>query len=209
MKKEKKNKKNKNNKSKQYRMIEYLFIGFSIYIILLIIGIYTYRAIYYYNKENGVKEESKLVDRVFNPLDVVYTGDGLYKDNRDYYFYGKDVRNYLYFSGRLFRIVGLDDNGIKLITNDNQTSLIWGNSVNFDKSKIYEWLNKDVFINTISDKDKIVNSKWCNTSVDINNYNCSDMTESKIGLITTNDYLKSGGVNSYLNLGSYFWTLNI
>ena len=204
----KKNKKN-NKKDNSFKTIyEYLFVGFSIFCIILIISIYAYRTIYYYNKENNNKIDSKLVDIIFNPLNVIYTGDGLYKDNNNYYFYGTNVNNYLYFSGRLWRVVGLDDNGIKIITADNQTSLIWGNNVNYNESKIYEWLNKDVFINTINEKDIIVKSNWCNTSIDINNYKCNDTTESMVGLITTNEYIKSGGVNSYLNIKSYFWTLN-
>lgn len=201
----------KKNKSKQYRMIEYLFIGFSIYIIILIIAIYTYRAFYYYNRENYVGSDTKLVDVIFNPIKVIYSGDGLYKNsnNDEYYFYGKSVNNYLIFNGRLWRIIGLDDNGIKLITNDNQTSLIWGNGVNFDESKIYDWLNKDVFVNTIDDKNMLVNGKYCNEFIDINNYKCDKNIESLVGLLSTNEYLRAGGVNSYLNINSYFWTLNI
>ena len=201
--------KKKNNKSKKYRIYENLFVGFSIFIILVIIGIYAYRTIYYYKKENYVAKEAKLVDIIFNPIDVVYTGDGLYKKNNEYYFSGKSVNNYLYFSGRMWRIIGLDDTGIKLITDDSQTSLIWGDNVNFDESKIYDWLNKDVFIRTISDKDKLVDGKWCNNSIDINKYDCKDTTTSLVGLITTHEYIRSGGVNSYLNIDSYFWTLNI
>ena len=48
-------------------------------------------------------------------------------------------------------------------------------------------------------QDIIKNNKWCNSAVNINEYKCEDTIESKVGLLTTQEYLKSGGVNSYLN----------
>lgn len=189
------------------KLWEKIFIITNIVIILLIISIYAYRTVRYYKKLNYVESNPNLLEKITS--NITYKGDGLYKkDDDNFYYSGKEVNNYLYYSGRLWRIIGIDKTGIKLITEDNQTVLVWGNNTNFENSIINNWLNKDVFINTISNKEKLVSASWCNTGVDINNYNCNNTKEYLVGLITTEEYLKAGGINSYLNNNSYYWTLN-
>ena len=189
------------------KLWEKIFIITNIVIILLIISIYAYRTVRYYKKLNYVESNPNLLEKITS--NITYKGDGLYKkDDDNFYYSGKEVNNYLYYSGRLWRIIGINKTGIKLITEDNQTVLVWGNNVNFENSIINNWLNKDVFINTISNKEKLVSASWCNTGVDINNYNCNNTKEYLVGLITTEEYLKAGGINSYLNNNSYYWTLN-
>ena len=186
---------------------EKIFIITNIAIILIIISIYAYRTVRYYKKLNYVESNPNLLEKITS--NITYKGDGLYKkDDNNFYYSGKEVNNYLYYSGRLWRIIGINKTGIKLITEDNQTLLVWGNNTNFENSIINNWLNKDIFINTISNKEKLVSASWCNTGVDINNYNCNNTKEYLVGLITTDEYLKAGGINSYLNNNSYFWTLN-
>ena len=189
------------------KLWEKIFIITNIVIILLTISIYAYRTIHYYKKLNYVESNHNLLEKIKS--NITYKGDGLYKKDEDNYYYnGKEVNNYLSFSGRLWRMIGIDKTGIKLITEDNQTLLVWGNNTNFENSIINNWLNKDIFIKTLSNKEKIVPALWCNAGIDINNYNCSENKEYLVGLITTDEYLKAGGINSYLNTNSYFWTLN-
>ena len=190
------------------KLWEKIFVIESIVIIFAIIGIYAYRTIHYYRKMNYIEPDSKLIDVITNQMNVVYSGDGLYKNDDNYYYKGIDVNNYLMYSGRLWRIIGVDSQGIKIITEDNQTSIVWGNNTNYEKSNIMKWLNQDVFIKSILDENTIADSKWCNSSVDINKYECTELFDSKIGLLTTNEYLLAGGVKSYLNNKTYFWTLN-
>ena len=192
-------------KSKKW---ENIFVIMSILIIFVIIGIYAYRTYYYYKKTNYTPPDAKLLDIVTNQMNVVYSGDGLYKNKKtnEFYYYGKDVKNYVLYNGLLWRIISANTNGIKVITDESLTSIVWGSDVSYEKSTIYKWLNNDTFINTLP--SDIPDSKWCNAEVDINKYECSVEISAKVGLITTKEYLTAGGNNSYLNNKNYFWTLN-
>ena len=151
---------------------------------------------------NVVVKDSSLVDILENK--VVYSGDGLYKEDDNYYFKGKNVDNYVYYYGNLYRIVSVTNDGIKLISNDSVTSMVYGVNKVFSTSNIYKYLN-DTFSKTI---EGVKNSSWCNMNIDIDNYKCDEYIDGLIGLITTEEYLLSGGVNSYLNNGKYYWTIN-
>ena len=193
---------------KRTKLWEKIFIITSIIVIFIIIGIYAYRTIYYYKKTNMTKPDAKLLDIVTNQMDVVYSGDGLYKnkDTNEFYYYGKNVNNYILYNGLLWRIVSSNNSGIKIITDNSLTSIVWGNNVTYDKSNIYKWLNEDTFKEYLT--DDIQNTKWCNSATEINDYKCDNEIDAKVGLITTKEYLLSGGINSYLNNNTYFWTLN-
>ena len=193
---------------KKFKTWEKIFIITSILIIIAIIGIYAYRTIYYYKKTNHISVNAKLADVITNEMNVVYTGNGLYKeDDNTFYFSGKETNNYLLYLSKLWRIVGIDATGIKIITEKPNTTLVWGINSNYENSIIYKWLNQDNYINTLNQND-IVDANWCNESIDINNYHCNNEINAKVGLITTDEYLKAGGINSYLNNETYFWTLN-
>ncbi len=205
----KKDKKKEKKTKKVAKTWEKVFVVMSFVVMFIILWIYALRTIYYYRKTNYIEENARLIDVAANQMKVVYSGDGLYKnDDNTYYYNGTIVDNYLYYSGMLWRIIGVDDIGIKIITEDNLTSLVWGINANYQESNIYKWLNEDTFINAIYNKDDLVSGNWCNESVDLNDYKCSDNTASMVGLLSVDEYLKSGGISSYLNNGSYFWTVN-
>jgi len=198
----------KKKSKRKSKLWEKIFIILSILIVIIIIGIYAYRTIYYYRKTNYTPPDAKLIDIVTNQMNVVYSGDGLYKENNtdNFYYYGKNPNNYLLYNGLLWRIISADSMGIKIIADSSLTSLVWGVNETYDKSNIYKWLNEDVYIKTI--QNNILNSNWCSSTIDINDYKCNSVVSSKVGLITTEEYLKAGGVDSYLNNNTYFWTLN-
>lgn len=181
---------------------EKIYIICNIVVIIFIISIYAYRAVYYYKKMNVVVKDSSLVDILENK--VVYSGDGLYKEGDNYYFKGKNVDNYVYYYGNLYRIVSVTNDGIKLISNDSVTTMVYGVNKVFSTSNIYKYLN-DTFSKTI---EGVKNTSWCNMNVNIDNYKCDEYIDGLIGLITTEEYLLSGGVNSYLNNSKYYWTIN-
>ena len=193
---------------KRAKLWEKIFVIASIIIILTIVGIYAYRTIYYYKKTNYIPVNAKLFDMVTNQMEVVYSGDGLYKnkDSDEFYYYGKNVNNYILYNGLLWRVISSSDKGIKIITEDVLTNLVWGNNVSYDKSSIYKWLNEDVFRKILP--NDIEDNNWCNSTIDPNDYKCQTEISAKVGLISTKEYLSSGGINSYLNNNTYFWTLN-
>ncbi len=81
--------------------------------------------------------------------------------------------NYVWYSGKLWRITAINPDGsLKMITDDNITTISYGEDVNFyDISKkddtsytgsyIYQWLNED-FLDTLYNHENIIveNSTW-------------------------------------------------
>ena len=181
---------------------ENIFIAVSIVFLLGSILFYGGRFIYFYRLENTPKKEviTNLNDLLISQ--EVFANDGLYKEDDVYYFKGKDVNNYLLYSGRLFRIVGIDiSGGIKLISDEVSTVIYDGSDENVD-SYVDDWLN-NVYLNTLNN-DYLVDTLVCSDTIDTNIV-CNDVVEEKISSLTLYDYMKAGDVNSYLNNGNYFW----
>lgn len=212
-------KKRRIKKSVMQNIYKFLLI-FNIIFILFLCGYYGYRLIYYYDIEHNPKKEVKdLASILTKEENVVYAGDGLYPDGEGYRFLGKNVNNYLSYSGMLWRIVKVnEDKSITLITEDNVTSLVFGKDTNqFKDSYIEQWLNpkegiehSGYFYNHLSNPNNfLVSNETCVDVLSKPKEGCDNVyKDSKIGLLSTSDYLKAGGTNSYLNTSTYFWTSN-
>lgn len=194
---------------KNMKLWEKIFFIANIIIIVSIIGIYAYRTIHYYRLTHAKPADNKLISAILTNDNIVYKDDGLYQDssNNTYYYKGTNVTNYVWYSGRLWRIISIDNDSIKLITDSNQSTLVWGQTNIYEESYIKAWLENN-FLNSLLLKDNLISSNWCNSPVDINNYNCENTIDSNIGLLSTKEYLKAGGINSFLNNNSYWWTIN-
>ena len=132
------------NKKSVIQSIYFYILIFNIVFIVFLIGYYGYRTVHYYNLEHNSKNIVKtLSETISKDENIVYAGDGLYPDGDGYRFIGKNVNNYLYYSGMMWRIVKInDDKSITLITEENVSSLVWGYETNsFENSYINEWLN--------------------------------------------------------------------
>ena len=203
-KKELKEKKHQKNKKKLTKK-EKIFIICNIFTIICIIAFYGYRLVHYYRIEHAESEKITLKEKLTKMDNIVYKDDGLYEKDNKYYFKGNDVNNYLFYQGRIYRIISID-NGIKIINNDILTNLVWQKEMdNYEQSIIHNWLNK--YIDTLDTKD-LLETTWCDDEIDINNYQCNNTYKDKIGLLSVEEYLKAGGKNSYLNTGDFFWTIN-
>lgn len=74
--------------------------------------------------------------------------------------------NYVWYSGKLWRIVALYPDGtMKLVTEDILSYIIWGKTSEFNGSYIYQWLNED-FLDTLYNHEKIVENALWNYTVD-------------------------------------------
>ena len=200
-------KKKKKKEKRKMRTGEKIFFILNLLILLGIAGYYGYRTIYYYKISHEVNTDITIKDKLLSFGNVVYQNDGLYEKGDVYYFKGKDVNNYLYFSGRMYRIIEIN-NGIKAIEEETTTNLIWSIDTGYNESNIYNWL-KNNYINSLKDYEAFLKeNSWCNEAVDIENYKCEEKTEDFVGLLSTEEYLRAGGKNSYLNNETYFWTIN-
>ena len=133
--------------------------------------------------------------------------------------------NYVWYSGKLWRITAIYPDGtIKMITDDQITVISYGSDVNFytdteNSSYMYQWLNED-FLDTLYNYENIIvtDSKWNSlTTEDIS----TKITEGASGVTTTTapvgllnsyeyymSYKNTSYSNGYLNIGYCWWLLN-
>lgn len=181
-----------------------LFIIISVIFLLVSIIYYGVRLIHYYKLENPKKEVviTNLKDLLIK--NQVYEGSGLYNDGEEYYFYGNNINNYLYYSGRMFRIMSIDKNGIKIVSNEPQTILYYGNT-GYDSSYIKKYL--DSYYETLN-KEYIKETNYCSDTID-DTIRCEKKSKDKITTISLYDYKRAGDKDSYLNNNKYKWLLNV
>jgi len=136
-------------------------------------------------------------------------------DGTRYVTGNKDTPNYVWYSGKLWRIVSINsDDTIKLVTQGNMTSIAWNttdtNTV-YENSQIHNWL-KNEFLPTI-EPSVLAESTW-----DYTTYASETSTKAepvnyvegeKVGLLTIYDFYKVGtGPSSFLSNGYYWWTMS-
>ena len=113
------------------------------------------------------------------------------------YYTGNVSNNYVLFSGMLFRIVKVNDDGtVLIVSNDNINNLRYTEE-EYENSNIDKYLN-DVYLKAIHDDSYIVSKDYCvGNLTDRNNPDevCNKKINRKVSLLTYNDYVKS---NSYL-----------
>ena len=93
--------------------------------------------------------------------------------------------------------------------------MVWSTENNYKNSYIYNWLNitdkehSGIFINSLNNyKNYLIKHSWCTDIVTKDNQTCNDTLNNYVGLISIEEYLKAGGIESYLNNNNYFWTIN-
>ena len=179
------------------------------------------------NKELGVPLENKILNSVNNPSNssckTYVEEDGITyisgtKDCIDF--------NYVWYSGKLWRITAIYPNGtMKMITDDAITTISYGEDVNFytdesNSSYMYQWLNED-FLDTLVNSENIIvtdaswnatNSNASSTSEVSTKLPETTMVTASVGLLNSYEYYKSyqntSYGNGYLNIGYYWWLLN-
>lgn len=123
------------------------------------------------------------------------------------YYKGLDQNNYLLYSGMLFRIVNVNEDGsIKLISDEAITNLDPSYD-NYENSNVDTWL-KEIYLNSLKQTDKyLVNSTYCVGNIkSISEYSdeCSSTITAKVGLLSISDYYKTlAGNNSSISTTRY------
>lgn len=211
-----KSKKNK-DKIRRYGKKEFLFNVISLSIIIFI-GIYFgCRSIYYYTKERVKTKEvaNTLAGEILANNKVTKDTNGLHQEDKGYIFKGIVDTNYVSFAGRLFRVMEVYNNTtVKIISEDSQGLLIWGEESNYSTSNLYNWLNKTdkahsgIFYNSVANIDEfVVKTSWCEGVMDNDRVSCSKTNKDLVSSLTITDYVNSLGKSGYLNNKKNNWLI--
>jgi len=99
------------------------------------------------------------LELIKNVIIPITDKNGLVKENNNYYYKGKDVDNYIIFNNEYWRILGFENNRIKLIKDE---------PINKIKSYyLMEYLNLEYY-SQIKDKDMIELTDYDISEIDIN-----------------------------------------
>ena len=128
--------------------------------------------------------------------------DNLYDDGTDTFITGEDPNNYIWYSGKLWRAVSVNNEAktTKLVTQWNISAISYDDdSSAFAGSYMEDWLNDtsvDGFLWNLRDYENFIvtDAKWDAT-----------MDDRELGSITRPS--DSGGSGGYLNNGLNWWTI--
>ena len=141
-----------------------------------------------------------------------------YDDSEQTFVTGSNPYNYIWYSGKLWRVVSIDpsDNSVKLITQWGISTIPYNirASSDFAGSYMEEWLNDtsvDGFLYNLREPEKFIkmDSKWNASLVSSNSKPPSEeeggtIVEDAVGLLNAYEYTKSRG---FLHNRQAWWTL--
>lgn len=119
---------------------------------------------------------------------------------------GSDPNNYIYFSGMLFRIVGVDGNNVKIVADQDVS--------NVNYSAIDSWLDYYYDHLTKASKKLIVEQKYCNMKLSDSNIQtikkCSSTSKKKtLSILSATDINQATGEDgNYLYPQTISWIAN-
>lgn len=193
-----------------------ILVTLNIFLLLFIIGFYTFRLIKYYKLENGktqTNNQNLLVEKVLKDESYIDQTKGLVKndDKTSYTYKGNIDNNYLLYSGNLYRILGIDnEKNIRAISENVITMMYSGLEKGYDDSYVNKWLNdsdKSKFLKDLYGINLLTNSYRCEDKIDdITKITCENLNmSSKVTLLSLYDYYNAGGKSSFLNNGETYY----
>ena len=155
-------------------------------------------------------------------LDDVGDNGSTYDDGVDTFITGTDPNNYVWYSGKLWRAVSVNNDArtVKLVTQWNISTINYDDDSNaFEGSYMEEWLNDttvDGFLGNLRDYENfIVTDAVWDATLDatslgsITRPNGTTTVTDVVGLLNIYEYQSSnnGETDGYLNNGLNWWTL--
>jgi len=159
------------------------------------------------NCENYVPVQ---VNSLLNALKDNIATDKIEIVGTDNYVKGNVLNNYVWYSGKMWRVVSYNTNGIKLVTDDNVSIVTYNvSNNNYHDSNIYKWLDNE-FLKTLRNSDQyLTKSSWNYSNVSSNvsePITGGNVEEGKyVGLLNNYEYLKG---KDYLNKNKSFWLIS-
>ena len=145
-----------------------------------------------------------------------------YDDEVDTFITGEDPNNYIWYSGKLWRAVSVNNEAktTKLVAQWNISAISYDNdSSAFAGSYMEDWLNDtsvDGFLGNLRDYENFIvtDAKW-DATLDktalgsITRPNGTSVSTNAVGLLNMYEYQSSnnGEIDGYLNNGLVWWTL--
>ncbi len=175
------------------------------------IGSYTVRYTAYDKMHNrsDVTREVQVIRNIKDEVIAQTDSSNIYK--------GANASNYLLFSGMLWRIVKVNEDGtLKLILDDNAANLIYRqDGESFEQSNIAHWLN-DYFYSLLHNADTYISqqSTWCESPLEnLSKINQTCETYSNglpVGLLSVKEFLDTYDSNNrtYFSVNTSFWLLD-
>ncbi len=166
-------------------------------------------------------EKSNFIWNVLLENGMGSNGD-YYDDGTDTFITGEDPNNYIWYSGKLWRAVSVnnEEKTTKLVTQWNISAISYSSgSTAFEGSYMEDWLNDtsvDGFLGNLRDYENfIVTDAVWDATLDatslgsITRPNGEETVTDAVGLLNMYEYQSSnnGGTNGYLNNGLHWWTL--
>ena len=150
------------------------------------------------------------------------TSGDTYDDGVDTFITGENPNNYIWYSGKLWRAVSVNNSSktVKLVTQWTISAISYSSgSIDFAGSYMESWLNDttvDGFLGNLREPEKfiVMDAKWDTTEDNtklgsIKRPNGISTVTASVGLLNMYEYQMSnnGGSNGYLNNGLWWWTL--
>ena len=149
--------------------------------------------------------------------------DNIYNDEVDTFTTGEYPNNYVWYSGKLWRVVSVnnEEKTVKLVTQWDISTIPYNASgnTNFEESYMEEWLNDttvDGFLYNLRDYENFIvtDAEWDATMDDrtlgeITRPDGTTIVKDAVGLLNMYEYQSSRGAGGYLNNGIYWWTITI
>ncbi len=189
-----------------------LFNTINTIIILFFAFFYGYRLVYYYLEEHGKKdtEDVLLVDELLKHVSMIDKSNGLIEEENGTYIYkGNAKNNYVKYSGRIYRIIGIDENKNMILVSDNSETIFMPSAIEYKDSYFKEWLNPiedkkytGIYLNTLNKPyEHLEKVTSCSDKIkDLESITCNEKDDTLyVSLLSLNDYKLIGGANSYLN----------
>ena len=142
-----------------------------------------------------------------------------YEDSEQTFVTGSNPYNYIWYSGKLWRVVSIDpsDNSVKLVTQWNISAIPYNgyDNSNFEGSYMESWLNDttvDGFLGNLRNPESFIkmNSEWYDQETDGTIRPIGTPTIDAVGLLNYYEATAGSGKNvvtGFLNNGLYWWLL--
>ncbi len=143
-----------------------------------------------------------------------------YDDSEQTFVTGSNPYNYIWYSGKLWRVVSIDtsDNSVKLVTQWSMSAVPYDNdSSAFAGSYMESWLNDttvDGFLYNLRSPESFIkiDSKWnasqmSDTGKPPSEEEGGTIVEDAVGLLNVYEYNMGGASGSYLDNKTQSWTL--